>query len=88
MRRTSGICRDAFRPGTNVALDCIVRLCPGFVEADTCRLAGHEPIETSSFRRIRRLIPLFHSVIAIQPGVECSGDAARLRRPLPQLQSY
>jgi hypothetical protein len=35
-----------------------------------------EPIETSSFRRIRRLIPLFRSMIAIQPGVECSGDVA------------
>jgi hypothetical protein len=44
------------------------------------------PIETSSFRRIRRLVPLFPIVIVIQPGVECSGDVARLRRPFPQLQ--
>jgi hypothetical protein len=29
-----------------------------------------------SFRRIRRLIPLFRRVIARQPGVECSGDVA------------
>lgn len=48
-------------------------------------LARHEPIETGRFRR---LIPLFRSVFAIQPGVECSGDAARFRRPQPQLQSY
>jgi hypothetical protein len=45
-----------------------------------------DPIETSSFRRIRRLVPLFRSVIVIQPGVECSGEVASLRDPLPQLQ--